>query len=164
MRDEEQAHAVPGLQVLQQIQNLRLYGHIKGCRRFVGNEEVRIVGQGHRDHDTLPLPSRQQMGVGFEATSGIVDSGALKQFDNALPCLCAGQILVQRKTLADLFFKRVQRVEGNHGLLENEADVVSPQVPQNFRVGTNRFLVLVGNRAGDFGILRQQTDRRKGGD
>ena len=44
-------------QRLQQLQNLRLYGHIEGRRRFVGDDEVWLGQQRHGYHQALPLSS-----------------------------------------------------------------------------------------------------------
>ncbi len=38
---------------LHQLENLRLNGHVKRRRRFVGDDEFRIAGKPDGDHDAL---------------------------------------------------------------------------------------------------------------
>jgi hypothetical protein len=45
------------LQVVQQLQDLRLHGHVECCGRLVGDQQLRPVGERHGDHDALPLPA-----------------------------------------------------------------------------------------------------------
>jgi len=53
VRDEQNRHAEPLLQLAQQIQNLRLDCHIERGGRFVGDEQFRFARQRHRDHHAL---------------------------------------------------------------------------------------------------------------
>ena len=45
--------------VFEQRENLRLYGHIERGSRFVGDEQVWLVGQGHGNHHPLALTARK---------------------------------------------------------------------------------------------------------
>ena len=38
----------------EQVHDLRLHGHVQGGRWLVGDQEERVVGDGHRDHCPLP--------------------------------------------------------------------------------------------------------------
>ena len=53
--DQDHRHPVAGLQILDQIQDLRLHRHVERGRRLVGDEHVGAVGERHRDHHALPL-------------------------------------------------------------------------------------------------------------
>ena len=57
MRDEYHAHAKPLLQPLHEVQDFSLDGDIKRRRRFIGNQQFRIVRKRHGDHHALPLPA-----------------------------------------------------------------------------------------------------------
>ena len=39
----------------EQLENAGLHGYVESRRRFVGDEQVRLVGQGHGDHHALAL-------------------------------------------------------------------------------------------------------------
>ena len=43
--DEQHRHAEPRLRFLQQLQDLRLHGHVERGGRLVGDQQVRLVGQ-----------------------------------------------------------------------------------------------------------------------
>ena len=55
MGDEDHRHAVFVLEVLDEIEDLRLHRHVERGGRFVGDQHVGPVGQGHGDHDALAL-------------------------------------------------------------------------------------------------------------
>ena len=55
MGDHDRAHPGIALQVADQIEDLRLNGHIKcGCR-FIRDQKAGVIGQRHGDHDALAL-------------------------------------------------------------------------------------------------------------
>ena len=51
--DEEHRGPELRLQSGDEIEHLRLDGGVEPCRRLVEDEERRILGQCHRDHDAL---------------------------------------------------------------------------------------------------------------
>lgn len=53
--DQQQRHAQACLQGLEQLEDLQLHGDVQRRGRFVGDQQVRLVGQGHGNHHTLPL-------------------------------------------------------------------------------------------------------------
>ena len=53
VRDQQHPHATLGLQAAQEIENLRLNGHVKRGGRLVGNQQARLAGQCHGDHHPL---------------------------------------------------------------------------------------------------------------
>ena len=61
MGDEQNAHAKSPLQVPEQIDDLRLDGHVQRCGRLVRHEQFRLGRQSHRNHDALLHPARKLM-------------------------------------------------------------------------------------------------------
>ena len=59
MRDEEIGQAVLALQVLHEVQDLRLHGNVQRARGLVADEEFGIGGEGARDRDALALAARE---------------------------------------------------------------------------------------------------------
>ena len=53
MGDQQHAHAPAGLNIPQQIENLRLNGDIERSRRFVGNQKGGFASQCNGDHHPL---------------------------------------------------------------------------------------------------------------
>ncbi len=58
MGDEQQAQPLARLEVSQQIKDLGLDGDIQRGGGLVGDQQFRPVGQRHRDHHPLALPTR----------------------------------------------------------------------------------------------------------
>ena len=50
----------------QQVEDLRLHGHVQRGRRFVGDQHVGRAGGGHGDHGPLPLAARELVRVGVQ--------------------------------------------------------------------------------------------------
>ncbi len=61
--DQHQRHAQLGLQLKQQLHDLRLGRDVQRGGRLVGDEQLRTAGQRDGDHDALPHPARQLMRV-----------------------------------------------------------------------------------------------------
>ena len=53
--DEQHRHAELGLQVFEQLEDLRLHGDVERRRRLVGDQEIGVVGERHGDHHALAL-------------------------------------------------------------------------------------------------------------
>src|SRR3546814_10531586 len=64
MGDEEDGHAVAPLDVLDERQDLRLRRHIEGRGRLVGDQQRRLQGERHGDHDALALAAGKLVRVG----------------------------------------------------------------------------------------------------
>ena len=73
MADEEVGQPELFAQFLEQIENLRLNGHVKGGHRFVGNNKVRLHCQGAGDADALPLATAEFMGIAVCSGFGEAD-------------------------------------------------------------------------------------------
>ena len=72
--DQQHRHAEALLQVLQQLQDLGLDGDVEGRGRLVGDQEVRLVGERHGDHDPLALTAGELVREGRKALFRIVDA------------------------------------------------------------------------------------------
>ena len=84
MGDEQHRHAEPGLQILQHLEDLRLHGDVERGGRLVRDEQVRAVGERHRDHHALALAAGELMRIGAEPRGGVEDADLVQQFDHAL--------------------------------------------------------------------------------
>ena len=62
VRDDDDRHAELVAQVHQQVEHLRLDGHVERGRRLVGDQQLRPAGERHRDHHALPLPPESWCG------------------------------------------------------------------------------------------------------
>ena len=94
------------LQILQQIQNLGLYRHIKRRSRFIADHQFRLHGQGAGDGYTLALPPGELMRIAPGRFIG--QTYLLEQRDDCRP-LC--------RTI-------VRKTEGGHAFGD---DLTNPQ-------------------------------------
>ena len=64
--DEQHRHAGAPLNLLQQLQDLRLHRDVERGGRLVGDQQVRFVGERHGDHHPLPLPAGELVRIAAE--------------------------------------------------------------------------------------------------
>ena len=69
------------LQLFQQLEDLRLDGHVERRRRLVGDQHVGIVGERHGDHDALPLAAGELVRIGVDAPLRVRDLHEPQQLD-----------------------------------------------------------------------------------
>ncbi len=119
---QQYGHAKALLKGFKQLQHLFLDGDVQGCRGLVGNQQVRLIGQRHGDHDPLLLASGKLVGVAVKPFPGFGNTHQFQQFDNPRPGLLTPQTLVQCQGFADLFFNGMEGVQGRHRFLEDHAD------------------------------------------
>ena len=72
--DEQQRHPEPLLEVLQQLQDLRLDGDVERGGRLVGDQQVGLVRERHRDHHPLALAAGELVRIGAEALLGLAQA------------------------------------------------------------------------------------------
>ena len=63
VRDEQHRQAELRLQILQEIEDLRLHGDVEGRHRLVANDKLGTQDQRAGDADALELAARQLMGI-----------------------------------------------------------------------------------------------------
>ena len=131
MGDQQHRHAETLLQVLQQLEDLRLDRDVQRRGRLVRDQQVGLVGECHRDHDALPLPAGQLVRIGLQPLLRIAQADQAQQFDGAVPRCRGGHVLVQQQGLRHLPVDRVQRVQRRHRFLEDHGDAVAADLPQD---------------------------------
>ena len=71
-------------QVVEQVEHLRLHGHVERGRRLVGDQELRVARERDRDHHALAHAARVAVRVVVEPLGGVRDPHLLEQLDRAL--------------------------------------------------------------------------------
>ena len=125
--DHDHRHAVAGLEILDELQDLGLNRHVQRRRRFVGDEQIGAVGKRHGDHHALALAAGQLVRIGPEPRLRFGDLHLLQQGRRSLRCLPAAYPVVQMEDLADLLAHRIDRVQRRHRLLEDHRNPVAAQ-------------------------------------
>ena len=73
--DEHQGQAKLALQVLEEVNDLRLDRYVKRRDRFVRHDEPRLRGERSRDRDALALPAREGSRIAPEMLTREADLG-----------------------------------------------------------------------------------------
>ena len=81
--DEQHRHAELGLQVLEQLEDLRLHGDVERGRRLVGDQEVGAIGERHGDHHPLALAAGELVRIGAEPLRGVGDADLGQKLDDS---------------------------------------------------------------------------------
>ena len=114
-----------GLELGEQLEDLRLHGHVERRRRLVGDQQFRLVGERHGDHHALALAAGELVRIGAEPLLRLADADLVEQLQRARARRRSPMPRCSVEDLADLLLDRVQRVERGHRLLEDHGDLVA---------------------------------------
>ena len=130
VRNEQHRHPVPLLQAADECQDLGLHRDVERRGRFVGDQQVGVVGDRHGDHDALALAAGKLMRIVVQPLGGGRDADFLQQRLRARPGVTPAKPLVQPQRLADLRADLIDRVEARHRLLKDHPEPVAAQPPK----------------------------------
>ena len=74
----------------QQLEDLRLHRDVERGRRLVGDQQLRVVDERHRDHHALAHAAGELVRVAARARRGVGDADEVEQLERALaaPAAC----------------------------------------------------------------------------
>jgi len=122
------------LEVLQQIEGLRLDGDVQGGNGLVADHQLRVERQGAGDADALTLTAGK--GV-WEAPHVLrVESDDAEELCHAILQFVAFDAEVHRKGLADNIEQRHARVQGAVRILEDHLGV-GAHLSEGLRIGSH---------------------------
>ena len=145
----------------EQVEDLRLDGHVERRGRLVGDQQRRIVGQRHRDHHALPLAAGELVRERLQPVLGVGEAALVEQRDDVPPQLCAADRPVQRDRLGHLPPDPMQRIEAGHRFLEHHPRDAAAAAPQAARVGADHLVARQHDAAGADRARRQQLQQRE---
>ena len=115
-------------EVVDEVEDLGLDGHVERGGRLVGDEQLGLAGQGHGDHDPLAQAPRELVGVVVQALGGPGHVHQGEHLEGPVPGLGLGDVAVQSDALGDLLADGHGRVERRHRVLEDQAHLVAPHL------------------------------------
>ncbi len=124
---EQYAGAGVDGEAAQEVEDLGLHGDVERGGRLVGDQQARLVGDGHGDDDALALAAGELEGVGAGAVLRVGDADAAQEFDGLGGGLLRGDLAVVADHLADLAADPGERVERGGGFLEHHRDALAAQ-------------------------------------
>lgn len=126
---------------------------------FVGNNQIRLQGNGDGYQHPLFHPARQLMRILVKTLFRVAETDFSEQVKNLLSALSGGEGLMQPEDLFHLLTNGFYRVERITGILRDQADAHSAQAVQAFiRPVANHFAIEDNPPGIPAGIIRQQAD------
>ena len=126
--DDDDGHIQFFLELHHQFQDLCLYRDVQRRGRLVGDEQFRVARDGHGDHDALPHPPAELVGVVVQALLRTRNVDHLQQFDAAVGGLFLVEAEMELKRFPKLPSDGQHRVERRHGVLEHHGDDIAPDL------------------------------------
>jgi len=123
--DHDQRHAVGRLQADEQIEDLLLDGDVERRGRLVGDQQLRIAGNGHGDHDALALAARHLVRERAQAPLGVADADQLQQLDGARVAIALVHSEVEAQHFLDLKAHGEAGIERGDRLLKDHRNVAA---------------------------------------
>ena len=123
MGDDDQRHPQLLLQILDQVQHLRLDRHVDRRGGLVGDQQPRPARQCHRDHGALAHAAGEIERVGVDGLSRLRHAHPVQHLDRLGARLPLGDLLVQHDHLHDLVADGVHGRKRGHGLLKHHRDL-----------------------------------------
>ena len=115
--DEDHREAELLAQLVEQVDDLLLHGHVEGGGGLVGDDQLRVAGQGHGDEHALALAAGQLVRVGLQRALRI-EAHELEQFLGAAGAAAGGELLHLR-------LDEHGRVERGESVLIDHGDLVA---------------------------------------
>ncbi len=119
--DDQQCGAAR-FEIREQVQDLRLDGHIERGRRLVRDHELGFAGQSRCDQRSLPKPTREFVRILPRPHLGSGDADARKQLAHPEPALGGRDETVHVEGFGDLGADAPEWVERAEGVLQDERD------------------------------------------
>ena len=141
VRDEQDAHVHLGLEPAQQIEDLRLHGHVQRGGGLVGDQHGRVEASASAIMTRWRGAARHLVRVLVDAPFGGRDLHAFQHLASALERIGAGTAFVLQHGLGELVAHRVQRVQAGHGLLEDHGDLGAADAAQRGRRGLGQVML-----------------------
>ena len=163
--DEDDRGAGRFLQVSHEIEDLGLDRHVEGSGRLVGDQELRLTGQRHGDHDPLGHASGQLVRIRQSPGLGVGDADPLEHLDDLLLLDVVRPVAVEFEDLFDLHAGPLDRIERRGRLLEDHRDLLAAQRPHLVLLHGGEVPAVEEDLAGDdLAGVGDQSHDRQGGD
>ena len=128
--DEHDAHSLASLDLADQLQNLRLGGHVERGRRFIRDQDRGLERQRHGDHHPLPLPAREAERILVVHEFRVRQSHLGQQLDSAAAAGFRRADAMRRHDLVDLCAHGHQRIERRERVLKDHRHHPAAQAAQ----------------------------------
>jgi hypothetical protein len=119
MSNQQYSETKFNLKRTQETQYLRLESHVKRRSRLVCDQDSRIAGDGHGDHDTLALTATERVGIVVNPPFGIRNTHVVEYLDGSCMSRAIRDTQVNPHTLRNLLADGERRVQTPEGILKD---------------------------------------------
>ena len=156
VRDQDHADVEVALDLVDQLEDLRLDGHVERRRRLVGDQHGRVVDERHRDHGALAHAAGELVRIVLGTRPRVRDADGVEHLDRALERVRLGDVEMRAHGLSDLAADAIHRVQARERILEDHRDVLAAHVAQLVRRRLEQVLALEQDLARDLRPLGVQ--------
>jgi hypothetical protein len=128
--DHDHRHPQLLLEPLDDLEDLRLDGHVERGGGLVGDQQARLVDQRHGDHRPLAHAAGELVRVVVQPPARVGDADHVEHLRRALAALLLARAVVGAVGLHQLLAHGVVRMHRRQRVLEDHRDVVAAQRPQ----------------------------------
>ena len=157
--DEHDRGPEPLADLAHQPEDAGLRRHVERGRRLVGDQQLRVARERHRDHHALPHPARELVRVLVEPPLGRRDVHEPQQLDRPRARLSPRHAEVLPQHLADLPLDGEHRVERRRRLLEDERDLAAADAAELAAREREQVAAVEQRAAADHRGVRQQAQQ-----
>jgi hypothetical protein len=154
VRDHYDRGVELALQTLDQLEDLRLDRDVERGGRLIGDQQLRVVCQRHRDHRALAHAAGELVGIGVGAPARLRDADEAEHLDRAVVRLRLADVPVRLDRLDDLGAHLVEGVQRRQGVLEDHRDLVAADRAQIVVGRAEQLLAVEAHGARDAGVAR----------
>ncbi len=128
VRHEDEAHAAPRDQFVQDREHLQLHRHVERGGRLVRDQQVGIGDQHHRDHRPLAHAARHFVREEPVHAIRVVDPHGLERGERAGARLARRYPRMRAQRLDDLLADAHDRIQRELRILQHHRDAPAPQL------------------------------------
>ena len=159
MGDQHQCRATLFRRPTEEVEHLRLNGHVEGGGWLVGNDQLRFAGERHGDHRALAHAARELMRVLLHSLWRLCDLYKLEVFNRLLVRLAPASASMRHQHFGDLLANGGDGVKGGEWLLEDHGDAATTNLAHvGLRLAEKLFAVEEDRSSDDRLILDKEAD------
>src|SRR5262252_85551 len=128
VRDDDDRRTVLLLEAGDEIQDLRLHRDVECRGRLVGDQQLRVAAQRHRDHRALAHAAGELVRVVVHPGLRVGNADPAQHVDRVILGRLLADLVVDQVGLGDLVADRVVGVQRGQRILEDHRHLAAPQV------------------------------------
>src|SRR5262249_3683976 len=125
MGDHHNRRLAVALELAHEVEDLCLDGNVECGGRLVGDQQVRLAQERHRDHDTLAHATGEFVRIRVEAASCLGNAHSIEHGNGRVPGLALVHVAVSHKHLGHLPADPQIRIERGHRILEDHGNAAA---------------------------------------